>query len=46
MTRALQEFIIEGIPTTIPFHQAVMQDSAFKEGRVNTRFIEQWNLER
>jgi acetyl-CoA carboxylase biotin carboxylase subunit len=43
MARALDEFIVEGVPTTIPFHQAVMKDSSFREGRVNTRFIDRWN---
>ena len=43
MSRALEEFIVEGIPTTIPFHQAVMQDASFREGQVDTRYVEQWN---
>ena len=43
MSRALEEFIVQGIPTTIPFHEAVMQDASFREGRADTRYVEQWN---
>jgi acetyl-CoA carboxylase biotin carboxylase subunit len=38
--RALDEFIVVGIPTTIPFHLAVVENAAFKEGRVYTDFVE------
>lgn len=38
--RALSEFVIEGIPTTIPFHLAVLENDAFKRGEVYTDFIE------
>lgn len=41
MTRSLSEFIIEGIATTIPFHQRVMQDPKFIEGNFDTRYVEQ-----
>ncbi len=40
MTQALEEFIIEGVYTTIPFHKKVMADKDFREGRYNTRFVE------
>ena len=40
MKRALGEFIVEGIKTTIPIHREIMQNSAFIEGRVDTTFIE------
>ncbi len=40
MKRALEEFVIEGIRTTIPFHQKVMENSAFKAGQYDIRFIE------
>ncbi len=39
--RALDEFIIVGIPTTIPFHQAVVELPAFQSGDIYTDFIEQ-----
>ena len=38
--RALDEFIVVGIPTTIPFHQAVVEDERFREGEVYTDFVE------
>jgi acetyl-CoA carboxylase biotin carboxylase subunit len=40
MKRALSEFIVEGIKTTIPLHREIMQHGAFIEGRVDTTFIE------
>jgi len=38
--RALDEFMVVGIPTTIPFHQAVVEDEAFQRGEVYTDFVE------
>jgi acetyl-CoA carboxylase, biotin carboxylase subunit len=38
--RALDEFIVVGIPTTIPFHQAVIEDECFQKGEVYTDFVE------
>lgn len=38
--RALQEFEIEGIKTTIPFHLKVLDNQAFNDGKVYTDFIE------
>jgi len=45
MKRALEEFIIEGIPTTIPFHQQVMKDQRFISGQFNTHFLDHFNME-
>jgi acetyl-CoA carboxylase biotin carboxylase subunit len=43
MRRALAEFRVEGIKTTIPLHRKIFNHSAFIEGRVDTTFIErQW----
>lgn len=39
MERALSEYVIEGIKTTIPFHQALMRDKNFRSGNFNTAFI-------
>jgi acetyl-CoA carboxylase biotin carboxylase subunit len=39
--RALDEFIVVGIPTTIPFHQRVVEDELFQAGDVYTDFVEQ-----
>lgn len=41
MERALEELVIEGVPTTIPFHQKVIQDERFRRGDVHTGFVEQ-----
>ncbi len=40
MKRALSEFIIEGVHTTIPFQQFIMNRSDFRKGEYNTNFIE------
>ncbi|MCU0431599.1 MAG: acetyl-CoA carboxylase biotin carboxylase subunit [Cytophagaceae bacterium] len=40
MKRALQEFVIEGIQTTIPFHIALMDDPQFRKGQFTTKFLE------
>jgi acetyl-CoA carboxylase biotin carboxylase subunit len=40
MRRALSEFVVEGIKTTIPIHVEIMQNKSFQEGRVDTTFIE------
>jgi len=45
MARALDEFIIEGIKTTVPFHQQLMKDERFLNGDVTTKFIEDFDLE-
>lgn len=44
MKRALQEFVIEGIKTTIPFHIKLMDDPSFKEGKFNTSFLETFDF--
>lgn len=43
MERALGEYIIEGIKTTIPFHQKLMQHPKFREGNITTKFLEEWD---
>jgi acetyl-CoA carboxylase biotin carboxylase subunit len=40
MRRALTEFVVEGVKTTIPLHRKIFNHSAFIEGRVDTTFIE------
>lgn len=40
MKRALGEFVIEGVKTTIPFHQKILEDSDFLAGNITTHFIE------
>ena len=44
MERALDEFIIEGIKTTIPFHQQLMNNEDFRKGNYTTKFMEDFNL--
>ncbi|MEC4677110.1 MAG: acetyl-CoA carboxylase biotin carboxylase subunit [Nitrospirota bacterium] len=44
MKRALDEFVIEGIKTTIPLHKRVMNNPDFVKGDFNTGFIEKMNL--
>jgi acetyl-CoA carboxylase biotin carboxylase subunit len=43
MRRALDEFIIEGINTTIPFHKKVLNNPDFISGNFNTQFLEKLN---
>jgi len=43
MKRALDEFIVEGIKTTIPFHKKVLSDPDFIKGDFNTGFVEKMN---
>jgi acetyl-CoA carboxylase biotin carboxylase subunit len=40
MIRALNEFVIEGVKTTIPYHIQLLQDPNFINGNYNTRYIE------
>ncbi|MCB9196170.1 MAG: acetyl-CoA carboxylase biotin carboxylase subunit [Flavobacteriales bacterium] len=44
MRRALDEYIIEGVKTTIPFHQQLMLDKDFNSGNFTTKFMETFNL--
>jgi acetyl-CoA carboxylase biotin carboxylase subunit len=41
MRRALDEFIIEGVKTTIPFHKSVLETEAFITGNLHTKWIEE-----
>ena len=44
MQRALDEYIIEGIKTTIPFHQKLMKDPQFRAGNFTTKFMETFEM--
>tara|TARA_R110000737_G_scaffold324069_1_gene336911 strand:- start:3670 stop:4947 length:1278 start_codon:yes stop_codon:yes gene_type:complete len=44
MKRALSEFVIEGIKTTIPFHIKLMDDPKFKSGKFTTKFLEDFDF--
>ncbi|AQQ53020.1 acetyl-CoA carboxylase biotin carboxylase subunit [Planococcus lenghuensis] len=44
MKRALDEFVVEGVFTTIPFHARLMDHEVFKSGDFNTKFLEKYNV--
>lgn len=44
MYRALSEYVIEGVKTTIPFHLQLMKDERFRSGDFNTKFMESFKL--
>jgi len=44
MQRALGEFIVEGIKTTVPFHLQLMQNEEFRKGSVTTQFLETFKM--
>jgi acetyl-CoA carboxylase biotin carboxylase subunit len=44
MERALSEYVIEGVKTTIPFHVQLMQNEDFRKGNYTTKFMESFKL--
>ncbi|MBZ4188365.1 acetyl-CoA carboxylase biotin carboxylase subunit [Niabella beijingensis] len=46
MYRALSEYVIEGIKTTIPFHLQLMQNEDFRSGNFNTKFMESFVMKK
>lgn len=44
MKRALEEIVIEGIKTTIPFHRKLMDDEVFHSGKFTTKFLETFDF--
>ncbi|MEM1405286.1 MAG: acetyl-CoA carboxylase biotin carboxylase subunit [Bacteroidota bacterium] len=44
MKRALSEFVIEGVKTTIPFHLKLMDDEVFQSGMFTTKFLESFDF--
>ncbi len=44
MKRALEEFVIEGIKTTIPFHKQLMEDPDYLAGNYTTKFMEDFKI--
>ena len=44
MERALDEYIVEGIKTTIPFHRQLMKNEKFRSGDITTKFLEDFEL--
>jgi acetyl-CoA carboxylase biotin carboxylase subunit len=45
MSRALSEYVIEGIKTTIPFHQQLMRNEDFIKGNFTTKFLETFTMQ-
>jgi acetyl-CoA carboxylase biotin carboxylase subunit len=41
MKRSLEEFVVEGIKTTIPFHQQIMENPLFRKGEFHINFVEE-----
>ncbi|AKQ45209.1 acetyl-CoA carboxylase [Rufibacter radiotolerans] len=44
MKRALSEFVIEGVKTTIPFHMAMMEDENFNSGNFTTSYLDNYDF--
>jgi acetyl-CoA carboxylase biotin carboxylase subunit len=44
MSRALSEYVIEGVKTTIPFHQQLMRNEDFISGNFTTKFLESFKM--
>jgi acetyl-CoA carboxylase biotin carboxylase subunit len=42
LRRALEEYVIEGMKTTIPLHQALIRDPEFLEGEYTIKWLEEW----
>ena len=46
MERALSEYVIEGVSTTIPFHLQLMQNEKFRKGEFTTKFLEDFEIKK
>ena len=46
MERALSQFIVQGIETSIPLHQAIFADPGFRAGEFDTKFMENFLAEK
>jgi len=44
MVRALDEFVIEGVQTTIPFHRRLLRDPGFRAGEFDTHFLDGFSM--
>ncbi len=44
MSRALSEYVIEGVKTTIPFHQQLMRNDDFRKGNFTTKFLDDFTM--
>jgi len=46
MERALSQFVVQGIETSIPLHQAIFADPGFRDGVFDTKFMENFLAEK
>lgn len=46
MERALEEYFIEGIKTTVPFHLKLLRNEQFRKGNFTTKFLEEWDFKK
>jgi acetyl-CoA carboxylase biotin carboxylase subunit len=46
MERALEQFVVEGVQTSVPLHQEILRDPAFRKGKLSTKFMERFLEER
>ena len=42
LKRALEEFVVEGMKTTIPLHQRIVEDPEFRAGNYTIKWLERW----
>ena len=42
LRRALEEFVVDGLKTTIPLHQALIEDPEFQSGDYTIKWLEEW----
>ncbi len=42
MQRALHQFVVQGIHTTIPMHEKIFADEEFRSGKFDTKFMERF----
>jgi acetyl-CoA carboxylase biotin carboxylase subunit len=46
MERALSQFVVQGIETSIPLHQEIFADTDFRNGQFDTKFMERFLAKR
>jgi acetyl-CoA carboxylase biotin carboxylase subunit len=42
LRRALEEFVVDGVKTTIPLHQALLDEPDFQTGNYTIKWLEEW----
>jgi acetyl-CoA carboxylase biotin carboxylase subunit len=42
--RALEQFVVEGVKTTIPLHRAILNNDKFIRGDISTRFMDKFSM--